>query len=433
MRKRHPWLRRQPLFLVVSLGLCLAACSGSSGGGGSHGTLAVDVFEPFSGPDAAFGPLITAGCLPAVAIINNDGGVLGHKVTCKPTDTRGDPADAVPAARQMLATTSNLVGIIGPSSDESTATIPIFEQAGVPFFTNGGQPIFDTATNPYFFRIYPPDDSAGYAMGVWGHIRGYTRAAAVFGNDPSEQGTVPTLLKAFARLGGQMVINEAIVPDQSSYRSEIERLLQKHPQVIFTEVDPQTAATFLSELRQLNGSLLPIIGADPTLLPTWFKPVAAAIGAMNVIKYHTAEQPATPPSTGAGWLAYKTAILAPATKVPSPGQYVNNYTPEVEYDSVNIIALAMLAAKSTDPKKFDPYIVRITVPSAGAVQVATFAAGKAALASGKSIQYVGVTGPFLFNKFHNAPVRFEIDHFDQSGNLVTIAHISAAQLAAAIG
>ena len=55
------------------------------------------------GADAALGPAYFAACLPAVREINAAGGVLGHKLSCQQFDTRGEPADAVPAARQMIA------------------------------------------------------------------------------------------------------------------------------------------------------------------------------------------------------------------------------------------------------------------------------------------------------------------------------------------
>ena len=101
--------------------LGLAACGGSSVGGAtlSHAALVFDNIAPFTGPNAAFGPGLMAGCWTAAGEINGAGGILGHKVTCIPTDTRGDPADAVPVVRLMLAKTRNLVGISGPSSDSA--------------------------------------------------------------------------------------------------------------------------------------------------------------------------------------------------------------------------------------------------------------------------------------------------------------------------
>jgi len=419
--------------LLGLIGVLAIGASGCTIGGSStptaqdHSALNMAVVEPFTGPDAAFGPLVISGCFPATKLIADAGGILGHQVTCLPEDTRGDPADAVPAIRAMLATTSHLVGVIGPSSDEATPTIPLIEAASIPLFTNTGEATFDTDTSPYFHRLFPGDDLAGYAMAIWGHQKGYSRGAAVFGSDVGSQGTKPTLLKAFTQLGGQIVIDESVALGQSSYRTEIQQMLSKNPDVIFTELDPQSSATFFSELQQLKG-LMPVIGADPTLQAEWFKAVAPAVGAANLQKYFTAENPATPPSAGPAWQAFNTALLASSANVPNASQYSDSNAAQIEYDSVNIMALAMLSAKSVDPKVFNSYIDKILAPASGATQVATFAEGQAALAAGKVIQYVGVTGPFLLNKYHNAPGNFDVDHFDTKGNLVQDAVIPASQI-----
>src|SRR6516165_2468309 len=142
----NTWTRRAALLAAPSLLLGLAACGSHSSTGGSSGTgpLTFAVFNPFSGPDASFGPEELAGCIPAAAAIEAAGGIIKHKtVTCKAVDSRGDPADAVPAAESLIATTGGLMGVIGPSSDEATATVPLFNRAGIPMVGNTGQAAFD--------------------------------------------------------------------------------------------------------------------------------------------------------------------------------------------------------------------------------------------------------------------------------------------------
>src|SRR5215472_859438 len=150
------------LLAVLPLLLTLAACAshGSTGGGtGGTGALTFAVFNPFSGPDASFGPEQLAGCIPAAAAITAAGGILGHKtVSCKTADSRGDPADAVPAAEQLISTTNSLVGVLGPSSDEASATVPLFNRAHIPMFADTGQAVFNQSSFTYFYRVTPPDD-----------------------------------------------------------------------------------------------------------------------------------------------------------------------------------------------------------------------------------------------------------------------------------
>ena len=144
----------------------LAACSSSSSSStsaaaaasaGSQGSVVVADLAPFSGPDAALGPTYLVSCDGTTAAINNAGGVLGHKFTCKGVDTRGDPADAVPATTQMFATTPNLGLVIGCTSDEAASVVPIINGHKMVAFCMTGQSEFDSVHFPYFYRLVPPD------------------------------------------------------------------------------------------------------------------------------------------------------------------------------------------------------------------------------------------------------------------------------------
>jgi branched-chain amino acid transport system substrate-binding protein len=413
--------------LGAALTLAVAAACGSAGGSGSRpATLVVGEFNPFTGPDAAFGPEMVGGCIPAVRLINADGGVLRHRLSCVQEDTRGDPADAVPAAEKMIATERTLIGVLGPSSDEALATVPLLNGGHVPMFADTGQAAFDQSKYDYFWRITPADDVKGYALALWAHQQGYTRAAAVFGNDAGAQSDVPTLVRAFTKLGGAIVYNKPIALDQSSYRTEIENMLAGHPQVIFTEVDPQTGATFLSELLQLHG-LLPVIGTEVSLQAPWLKAVNSAIGSSNMAKYFEGMQPYAPPS-GAAWRTYNQSLLASASQVPKPSQWSSDPYSMTYYDGVNVMALAMIAANSTNPAVFNNYILQVTEPGSGKTVVNTFAAGKAALKAGKQIQYVGAGGAIVFNFWHNSTGAFEAAHY-VNGQLSLVGQVTAKQIA----
>ena len=413
--------------LGAALALVAVGACGSSGGHSASSTLVVGEFNPFSGPDASFGLEMAGGCLPAIRLINAGGGVLGHQMSCVQEDTRGDPADAVPAAQKMMATETSLVGVLGPSSDEALATAPLLNQGHVPMFVDTGQAAFDHTSDAYFWRITPADDVKGYAMALWAHKAGYTRAAAVFGNDAGAQSDVPTLVRAFTRLGGTIVYNKPFALDQSSYRTEIENVLAAHPQVIFTEVDPQTGSTFLSELQQLHG-LIPVIGTEVTLQAPWLKAVNGAVGAPAMAKYFEGMQPYAPP-TGPAWQAYNRSLLASSAQVPKPSQWSSDPYSMTYYDGVNVMALAMIAAKSTSPAVFNRYVVKVTAPGSGKTVVNTFAAGKAALKAGHQIQYVGAGGPVVFNHWHNSTGAFEAAKYAK-GNLTLVGSVSAAQIAA---
>jgi ABC-type branched-subunit amino acid transport system substrate-binding protein len=382
-------------------------------------------FNPFTGPDASFGPEMMAGCQAAATAINAAGGVLTDKVACSSVDTRGDPADAVTGAAKMLATTSHLFAVLGPSSDEADATAPLINAAKVPMFADTGEASFDHNKLQYFWRMVPADDVRSYAMALYAKQKGYLRAAALFGDDIGSQAGVPALLKGYSELGGQMVINQKIALGQTSYQPEVEQLIAAKPQVIFTETSPQANATYLAELQQL-GHLIPVIGTDVTIQPSWFTAMVGTIGKPAVSKYFFAESPYAPAS-GAGWQTFNKDLLASAS-VPKPAQWSTDSYTMTDYDSVIVSALAATAAKSTSPTVWNASIAAVTTPSSGAVVVHTFAAGVAALQAGKKIDYAGAAGIIDFNQWHNSGGGFEIAAYQPSGDLALVTSYTPAQI-----
>jgi branched-chain amino acid transport system substrate-binding protein len=413
------------------LTLTVAACGSSSTGGPAGGSAGADtgtgslqfaVFNPFSGPDASFGPEQYAGCAPAVKAIAVAGGILNHKsVTCKVADSRGDPADAVPAAEQLVASNSNLVGLLGPSSDEAAATVPLFARAKLPMFGDTGQALFNTSTYKYFWRITPPDDAVGYAMALFAHQQGYTSVAALFGNDISSQGSAPTIQSGFKKLGGTLTKVQNVALGQPSYRTEVSAMVASHPQALFIEADPQTSATYLSEVDQLSHPI-PVIGTDGTTQPPWQKAVSGALGAKTVGQYYRGAQPFAP-TTGPAHALWLTQLHAAGSAVQSPiSQWENDSFAEAAWDSVNVMALAMELAHSSRPSVYNAFIPKVTGGGAGAVIVHDFADGKAAILAHKPIMYVGASGPIAFDRYNNSPGGFEIVKSDGTTVKTYTAH-----------
>jgi branched-chain amino acid transport system substrate-binding protein len=420
--------RSRDLTLVALFSSALLAACGSSGGGGKPSVLSIDAFTPLSGPEAVFGPESTSGCLTAIEVINAAGGVLGHQLQCVATDSRGDAADAVPAAQQMMATVPNLVGIVGPSTNEAPSTVPIFEKAHIPMIAQTGDPQYDHANLQYFYRSTPADDINGLAMDVWAYKeKGFRKAAAVFGNDVAGQGVVPNLVRGFQQLGGTIVSNQKLALDQNSYRTEVAQLKATQPDVIFTELDPQTAATFFGELKEING-LIPVVGDGGTIgYPAWVTAVQGAIGADAMAKFYSGVQILNP-DNGPGYDAFAKAVVK--INIKDPSQFLHDPYTTTNYDGVVALALAMTASKSTDPTVFNDYFLKIVNGTSGAVTVNTYAEGLAALNAGKTVHFVGSAGSIHFDQYHNAALPFEVDTVKSDQSLVRQGIVPSADVAA---
>ena len=414
-RCRHTIRSRHLAALVASAAvgaMTLAACGSNSGGGtaqggsgSSGGTLNLVAFDPFSGSDASYGPLALSGCYPAVHLINAAGGVLGHKLACTSSDTRGDPQDAVPAANALTAHSGSVVAVLGPSSDEILSTIGILEQAQLPSFPMSGDAQFDNQTSKYFWRLVPPDADEGYSMAAWATKNGFTRAAAVFASGSQSQADGPTSKSGFEALGGQIVANVSLTPGQPSYSTEAAQVAAAHPQVIFYDAGAPESATFLAELKQQMGKLPPVYVVETEEEPGWIKAVTGAVGS-GTLSGFTAFEAATPASTESGWQTFSSALSATNSQVPQSQQYLHDPFTLSYYDASNVVALAMLQAHSTQPADFNKDIMGLTEPGAGKTIVHNFADGKKALAVGQQIQYVGALGPITLDKYHNIATPF---------------------------
>ncbi|MDQ6817459.1 MAG: ABC transporter substrate-binding protein [Actinomycetota bacterium] len=405
--------------LAIVLVGCGSSSSSSASGGSSKGGLNIVVFEGFSGANASFGPESMDPCLAAASLINADGGVLGHTVSCVAADSRGDPADAVLAAGKVVAT-GHPVLVLGPETNTAPPTVPIFNSAHIPMFSSTGSSEFDRQTQyPYFWRLLPPDKDTGYALAIGAHDNGITRIASVFGDAATNQTNVAPLAAGFRHLGGNVVASVNLASGQGSYNTEAARVAAAHPQVIATEADPQTDATFLSELQQqLSGKLPPIYGTSATQQPTWLSAVGKAIGAKKLASLQLVAVPYAPFS-GPVYDAFKKALLA--THTSNPVQFSTDIFSLAAFDAVNIASLCMIQTKSTTPSVYNGCIMKLTNPNPSATAVHTFAEGKAALQQGKTIRYVGVIGAIVLNQYHSSPGEFAIVKYTSAGANGTVA------------
>jgi branched-chain amino acid transport system substrate-binding protein len=422
---------------VAGLTACSSASSSSSGaatGAASGSTLTVGDVAPFSGPDAALGPTYLASCYGATSAINNAGGVLGHKLTCKSVDTRGDPADAVPAVNQMFATTPNLALVIGCTSDEAASVAPVINAHKMAMFCMTGQSEFDAVKFPYFYRLVPPDLEESYAMVAIAQQLHYNRIALAFGNDIGSQTFIQPAIAGLKNAGMTLTTNQTLDLTATTFRTEAEAIVQSHPDAIMTEALGSADPTLFSEIKQLNGGkMIPIIGTSAAISPAFFKSAAAAVGATTFTSGFHADNLVVE-SSGPAYQAFSSALLSQQGKVPGATGDFTTYLSAPGgvhlYDGINLAALAMVMSKSTSPSVYGPDIIKIGNGVAGATVCYSFAACDASLKAGKAIRYEGPGGPTNFDAYHDSTGIFQIDTYSDNGAVNVVGNLTAEQLRA---
>src|SRR4029077_10038493 len=218
------------LFVVAS---CGPTSSGSPTGGAA---IPIGLINSLTGQGSIVGLGTLEGAQAAVKEVNDAGGVMGRKLMLYTGDDVTDPVDAVAACQRLIQVNHILVSV-GPNDGQTAACEPYFMRAKVVNFTMGGDTHYDTISSPLLFRGVPSDNLLGYAVGTYGaKVKGYKRGALMLNNNATSQGLVAPITKAFTHFGGTILSNQAITTGQSSYRSEVENVINAHADVIFTEL-----------------------------------------------------------------------------------------------------------------------------------------------------------------------------------------------------
>jgi ABC-type branched-subunit amino acid transport system substrate-binding protein len=403
---------------AVLLAACASSSSGSGGGGSSSGPVTYGVLSCFSGRLASLGQAMIQGAKVAQTEINSAGGVLSRKVQLVTGDTSCDVADGVTAVNQML--TRNVSGVIGPETQEINGVEPILDSNKIVDEFQGGDTARDHQTDPFFFRDSPSDSQLGVAMALQAHLKGYQRAVMLFYSDPAAQTFLKPVAQTFTKLGGTILKTIIVTPDQTSYLSQVRQALAAHPQVIFTQEDPPTAAVLFREFKELGGQAIPWVGTDVTSGSDYLKAIGYATANAHLTSVFGTSVSG---SAGSAFLGLFNKLY-PSQK--SAGPLANaNYA----YDAVISLALADEYAKTTDGTTVAHDMTKVTDPPGTACF--TFGSCLKLLKAGKKINYEGASGGLDYNKYNNTFGPYGAFQSTTAGLEKQISVMTASALAAA--
>jgi ABC-type branched-subunit amino acid transport system substrate-binding protein len=417
---KHPMIRRSvgACAAAVLLAACASSTNGSGGGSSSSGPVNYGVLSCFTGRLASLGQAMIQGAKVAQSEINAAGGVLSRKVQLVTGDTGCDVADGVTATNQML--TKTISGVIGPETQEINGVEPILDSNHIVDEFQGGDTARDHQTDKYFFRDSPSDSQLGVAMALYAHNKGYSRAVMLFYSDPAAQTFLKPVSDTFTKLGGTILKTIIVTPDQTSYVSQVRAALNAHPQVIFTQEDPPTAAVLFREFKQLGGQSIPWVGTDVTSGSDYLK----AIGYPTAHAVLTSIYGTSVSSLATTAFTNQFNKLYPSQK--SAGPLANaNYA----YDAVVSLALADQYAKTTNGTTVAHDMTKVTDPPGTACY--TYSSCLQLLKAGTKINYEGASGSLDYNKYNNAFGPYGAFQPTTAGVESQISVMTASALAAA--
>jgi branched-chain amino acid transport system substrate-binding protein len=296
---------------------------------------------------------------------------------------------------------------------------PIVSAARIPTEFQGGSTAFDKNTNQYLWRDSPSDSQLGVAMALYANQKGYKTAALLFSSDIAQQ-TIPKPITAtWQKFGNTIVSNTTVAPGQTSYRTEVQAIIAAKPDVIFTQLDPQTAAVMFQNFKELDNLAIPIVGTDVTSGNDYLKAITYPVAHDHLVSIFGTN------ATGAAADNFASAFAAQngANAQPIAGA---NYA----YDAVLSLALAMDKAGTTDGPAVIADMKAVTNPPGTPCD--TYKACYQGIKAGTKIKMDGASGDLIFNAYNNVfgPYgAFQADATTGAENQVAL--LSAADLATA--
>ena len=341
-----------------------------------------------TGPiQGAVPPIIDAARL-AVKQVNDQGGILGGKLSMTLADSKCDPQSSVGAANKLV-NVENVAGIVGALC--SGATIGAANAAAVPA---GVVMISPASTSPaittlkdkdFVFRVAPSDSFQGKVLARGVLSRGIKKVALTYVKNDYGKGLADNFRTEFKKGGGTIAGDQAHEDKKSSYRSELATLKKGGAEYLVLVAYPQSSGPVIIRQSLEGGLFSKFLGPEAIYDEKMWK----TVGVKNLEGlYYT--RPASP--AGPALDAYNAAMKKAFPK--SLGKLFAAQT----YDAAFVLALAIAKAGSTDRTKVRDALRAVGNGKGMKILPGQWKEALAAIKAGKEIDYAGATGDIDFDK-----------------------------------
>src|SRR5947209_5715018 len=155
--------------LVAALALAASACAGASSTGGNGTEITIGAWYPLTGPVSASGVPERAGADAYFKMINDRGGINGHKVNWIVQDNAFDPQQTVQIARQLIGQDKVVAIVAANGTSQAEAAFPfVLQQSKVPILNElGGLASWYTPPRAGLFGTQTLYEDQAAALGAW--------------------------------------------------------------------------------------------------------------------------------------------------------------------------------------------------------------------------------------------------------------------------
>lgn len=227
------------------------------------GSYKIGVMLPLTGDAAAYGISEQRGIKIALDEINAKGGINGRRLEAIYEDSKCNPKDGNAAAQKLVNIDKVKVIIGGACSGETLGAAPIAEANKVVMISPSSSSPDVTKAGDFIFRDYPSDAYAGIISSEYAYNDLKARKAALITETTDyAQGLRKVFKENFAKLGGEIVLDETYNPEDTEFRTQVTKVKSSGADVMY--IVPQTPAKGLLLLKQIKeqGLTQPIVTAE---------------------------------------------------------------------------------------------------------------------------------------------------------------------------
>ncbi|MFO1287131.1 MAG: ABC transporter substrate-binding protein [Rubrivivax sp.] len=403
--------RRATVAAALGLGLALGS-AGAFAQPAPAGELKIGTLLPMTGPAAQFGPPMAAAVELAAKDINEAGGIMGRRISIAQADEAGDANIASQALDRLLS--QNIHTIMGTGSTSVTLSLldkVVRARASMCSGANTGPQLTAYPHQGYFARTSYSQVLQGPVYAQLAIEDGHRKMAILARGDAFGKGLAEAIEQSFKAAGGEILATIVYDPAQTAFDSEVQRLASLRPDVVAVIGYDERGKIFRSMIERGIGPRNIGVYTTGVLGPDFWKGVNPADPSVLEKVKQGGSLLATPGNDFGARLAAQT-----------PGLRTTQFAPE-QYDCLVITALAMTAAKSTDPSVYKSQVAPVT---RGEVECTSYRDCVRSLAGGKTIAYVGPTGPTrLSDKGDPTLARFQIYVVDAKGVSQPVRQVQA--------
>ncbi|MEQ8699461.1 MAG: ABC transporter substrate-binding protein [Bauldia litoralis] len=323
----------------------------------------------------------------AIKQVNDQGGILGGKLSLVLADSKCD-AQSGQAAANKLVNVDNVTGIVGAMC--SGATISAANAVAVPA---GVVMISPASTSPaitnledkdFVFRTAPTDAAQGQVLAQALFNQGVKKVALTYVNNDYGKGLANHFSTKFKALGGTIAGEQAHEDKKSSYRSELATLSKGGADSLVVIGYPQSSAPIIIRQSLEGGLFKKFVGPEAI----FDKSLWTAIGIKN-LEGMLYTRPSSPDNPAAA--VFEAAFKAFNEK--AVGQLFTSQT----YDATFMLAIAIQKAGSTDRAKVRDALRSIANGKGEKIQPGEWKKAVALIKAGKEIDYAGASGSVDFD------------------------------------